>query len=68
MLDEDWQISFDYLRHCGYHQIVDDIAGEEEGVDEAAILVTKSLSGNSWLCGVGTGEGEEYCKYPESID
>mgnify|MGYP001217146087 CR=1 FL=1 len=31
------------LGHGGNEQVVDDIAGEEEGVDEAAVLVTERL-------------------------
>ena len=57
-----------YLRHCGYHEIVDNITGEDEGVDEPAILLSKSLGSDCWLGRVGTWEGEVYCKDPERVD
>ena len=43
-------INIEYLRHCGHHQVVDDVAGEEEGVDEAAIFVSEGLRSDCWLC------------------
>ena len=38
----------------GGEEVVDDVSAEEKGVDKAAILVTKYLSGDGWLCGVGS--------------
>ena len=57
-----------YLRHGGHHEIVDNITGEDEGVDEPTILLSKSLGSDCWLGRVGTWEGEVYCKDPERVD
>ena len=46
--------TFSYPAHEGGEEVVDDVSAKEEGVDEAAILVTKCLRGDGWLCGVGS--------------
>ena len=37
----------------GHQEVVDDVAGEEEGVDEASVLVPEGLRGDGGLGGVG---------------
>ena len=37
----------------GHQEVVDDVAGEEEGVDEASVLVPEGLRGYGRLGGVG---------------
>ena len=61
-------IQVTYLQSAGNYHIVDNVAGEEEGVDEAAILVAEGLGSDSRLCGEGTGECEEDGKDPERVD
>ena len=43
----------DHLAHQCCQQVVDDVPTEEEGVDEAAVLVAEGLGGDGRLGGVG---------------
>ena len=57
---------FTHIGQDCHQEVVDDVAGEEEGVDESSVLVAECLRGDGRLGGVGSWEGQVYGPHPES--
>ena len=57
---------FTHIGQDCHQEVVDDVAGEEEGVDEPAVLVAECLRGDGRLGGVCSWEGQVYGPDPES--